>query len=372
LESPVADRDWTPGARAIRLDAVSPVQPARRCGSRPLVLVSHPLRAAARDLLNSACDVRVLAGWTGRATVETEHTAGALVFMRDAIDRALLERMPRLLIVAGALKGTDNVDLQECTRRGIWVSACADMLTVPTAELAFGLLLGLARRIREADEFVRGDSFTGWQPGMYGRMLCASTLGIIGMGSVGQAVASRAYAFGMRVLYCDPDAPACSIAGAERVELEDLLVESDVLMPLLPLTSTSRGLIDQQTIAKMRSGALIVNVARGSIVREDAIAQALNDGRLGGYAADVFALEDASIEDRPRRVHRGLLEHPRTLFTPHLGSAIASVREQIEIDAATNILAALAGDTPPGAVNSPPHPRARRPSGGAGGEQTAA
>jgi phosphonate dehydrogenase len=364
----VADHDWTPDGRAITLAGVSNRFP----GSRPRVLVGHPLQTAARDLLESACDVRVLDGWTRMPAVETQDTAGVLVFMPDAIDRAVLERMPRLTIVAGAFKGTDNIDLQECTRLGIWVSACADLLTLPTAELAFGLLLGLARRIREGDGLVRSARFGGWRPGMYGQMLCGSTLGIIGMGGLGQAVAGRARAFGMRVLYCDPDESIRSIAEAERVGFRQLLVSSDVLMPLLPLTSASRGLIDHQAIATMRKGALIVNVARGSIVNEDAIAAALNNGRLGGYAADVFALEDASIEDRPRRVHRSLLEHPRTLFTPHLGSAIASVREQIELDTATNILAALAGHTPPGAVNSPPHPRARRPPGSACGGETAA
>ncbi len=334
---------------------------ARRfAGERPLVVAGHPLDPAARTLLEGPCELRVNAGEALARADELERAAAVMAFMTERVDARLLARATRLQIIAGAFKGADNIDVDECTRLGVWVTVCEDLLSAPTAELALALLLALARRIHEGDTLVRSGEFRGWRPGLYGRGLDGRTLGIIGMGAVGRAVVPRAAAFGLRVLYSDPRRLPESISsrlGITRVELDTLLASADVVMPLLPLTPSTLGLIDAQAIARMPKGALIVNVARGSLVDETAIADALSAGHLGGYAADVFALEDLSVADRPDRVPPSLIgDTAHTLLTPHLGSAVASVRKEIELEAAGNILVALSGDRPPGAINTPVAP----------------
>lgn len=359
-----AARPGSDGARAptpAELDRLHGAIAARFAPERPLVLAGHPLQDATRALLAGSCEVRALAGDLSSGAAGLEHAVAVMAFMTERIDRGFLSRAPRLQIVAGALKGADNIDLDELSARGVWVSVCEELLSEPTADLALALLLGLARRTHEGDRLVRAGEFRGWRPRLYGVDLRGRTLGIIGMGAVGLAVARRAVAFGMQVVYCDPRPLAQATAaelGAERVELEPLLARAEICMPLLPLTETTLGLIDAAAIARMPAGALLINVARGSLVDEDAVAAALRDGHLGGYAADVFAFEDLSIAERPDSVPGSLMaDTERTLLTPHLGSAIASVRGEIELEAASNILIALGGGRPPGAINTPSRPR---------------
>uniref|UniRef100_UPI00351DA768 NAD(P)-dependent oxidoreductase n=1 Tax=Paracraurococcus lichenis TaxID=3064888 RepID=UPI00351DA768 len=275
---------------------------------------------------------------------------GLLAFMTDHVDAAFLAAAPRLRAVGCALKGADNFDLAACAARGIAVSVLPDLLTVPTAELAIGLMLALGRHVRAGDALVRGGGFEGWRPVLYGTGLAGSTVGLLGMGAVGQAIAARLAGFGCRILYTD-DA-AAPPPGTGRRAWPDLLAESDWLVLAAPLTPATLHVVDAAALAAMRPGALLVNIARGSLVDEAAVAAALGAGRLGGYAADVFELEDWARPDRPRVIHPGLLAHPRTLFTPHLGSAVAGLRREIELAAAGSLAAFFAGLPMPGRLAS--------------------
>ncbi|OYV34456.1 MAG: hydroxyacid dehydrogenase [Rhodospirillales bacterium 20-64-7] len=276
-----------------------------------------------------------------------------MVFMPDRVDAAFLKAAPHLSIVAAALKGFDNIDVPACTSRGVWISIVPDLLTAPTAELAVGLIISLARHLREADAYVRSGHFTGWTPRFYGMSLQDSVVGLVGFGAIGQAVAKRLSGFGCRLLYCEerPVADDVTSGEIEKRPLHALLAESDIVVLCLPLAERNVHLLDASRLAQLAPHALLINPARGSLVDEDAVADALTGGRLGGYAADAFELEDLSRGDRPQRIPPALLTHPRTLFGAHIGSATVTARRAIEARAAENILDALNGRTPRDAVN---------------------
>jgi phosphonate dehydrogenase len=270
-----------------------------------------------------------------------------MVFMSDSLDEAFLRECPNLQIVAAALKGCDNFDVEACTRLGIWFTIVPDLLTEPTAELALGLMLGLARNVLAGDRLIRSGKFQGWRPILYGTGLAGSTVGIIGFGAVGRALARMLEGFSCRVPYFDPSV-------ADSTPLETLLASSDFVLPLLPLTADTFHLLDRQALSRMKRGSYLINVSRGSVVDEEAVADALENGHLAGYAADTFELEEWARPDRPREISPRLMRlADRTLFTPHLGSAVASARREIEGAAATNILQVLRGERPSGAINNP-------------------
>jgi len=284
-----------------------------------------------------------------------------MAFMPDRADAAALERRPRLKLIAGALKGWDNFDLQACTRRGVWLSVVPDLLTEPTAELAIGLMIGLGRHVREGDHLVRAGGFQSWTPRLYGLGLAGARVGYVGMGAIGQAIARRLAAFGAVQRYVDPlplnPQAEATLGLAHEPKRDDLLGWSDYLVLGAPLTPHNLHTIDAAALSKVRPGCRLINLARGSLVDEAAVLAALQDGRLGGYAADVFEMEDWARPDRPRAIAPGLLNHPATLFTPHLGSAVVAVRRAIEQRAADNILDVLNGRVPRDALNpaaSPP------------------
>jgi phosphonate dehydrogenase len=281
------------------------------------------------------------------------NAVAVMAFMPDRVDTSFLRAAPRLSIVAAALKGYDNIDVEACSTRGIWVSIVPDLLTVPTAELAIGLLIGLARHLREADLYVRSGDFRGWTPRFYGVSLENCTVGIIGMGAVGCAVAKRLAAFDCRILYFDkrPEWAKITPSGEYR-PLNALLAESDMVVLCIPLSAGTVHFINADRLALMKRGALLVNPARGSLVDEKAVAAALAEGYLGGYAADAFELEDLSRADRPCEIPMALLVHPHTLFSAHIGSATIAARQAIEARAAENILDALAGHVPRDAINT--------------------
>jgi phosphonate dehydrogenase len=279
---------------------------------------------------------------------------GLLAFMPDLLDRAFLEHCPKLRVVAAALKGYDNFDVGAMRERGIALCIQEDLLTVPTAELALSLMLGLGRNLLPGDRHVRGGAFTGWQPRFYGTGLAGARVGLLGLGSLGRALAARLRPMGCRVCYCDPR----RLSGQEERELDvtpadfaTLLADSGYLVLLLPLSPATRGLIGREALARVQPGCLLVNVGRGGVVDEEAVAAALEEGRLGGYAADVFAMEDWALPDRPGCIPERLLAMTdRTLFTPHLGSAVASVRLAIEWRAVAQLKAYFAGEDPLGRV----------------------
>jgi phosphonate dehydrogenase len=247
--------------------------------------------------------------------------------------------------------------VEACSRRGIWFTIVPDLLTVPTAEMVVGLMIALARNIRAGDRLIREGRFRGWRPQFYGLGLELRTAGIIGLGAVGRALAQRLAALGMKVLYADiQPVPTEVFAGTvvHYTSLENLLRESDFVIPLVPLNARTHHLLNARTLSLLKPGCFLVNAGRGSLVDERAVAEALSDGRLGGYAADVFEMEDWARPDCPRAVDPQLLSMTdRTVFTPHLGSAVGTVRRAIEMEAAQNILEALDGKAPRGAVNHP-------------------
>jgi len=283
--------------------------------------------------------------------------AALLAFMTDRLDHDFFAACPQLRVVGAALKGCDNIDVAAAERAGVWVTIVPELLTVPTAELAIGLMLAAGRRIVAGDRRIRAGGFAGWRPALYGLGLADATVGIVGFGKVGRAIAERLAHFRCRLLAFDmwPTDPPGALAPPVTVAgLESLLERSDYVILALPLTPATLHIVDRTAIARMKPGALLINTARGSLVDEAAVADAIETGRLSGYAADVFECEDWARPDRPALIEPRLVAPDApTVLTPHLGSAVESVRRKIEIAAARSIIDALAGREPSGAVNRP-------------------
>ncbi len=315
--------------------------------SRPRVVVTQPIHHEIEQLLSDDFDVivnRTDASWSTGVLLDHAREADALmVFMTDSLDAAFLSQCPKLKIIAAALKGFDNFDVESCRKRGVWFTIVPDLLTGPTAELALALLLGLARNVLPGDAHVRSGNFKGWRPTLYGQSLAGATVGLIGYGAVGRAFEGLISGFRCRVLWNDVQ------PGGDL--LADVAAQSDFLLPFLPLTRDTNHLIDGAFLAGMKRGAYLINVGRGSVVDENAVADALESGQLAGYAADVFEMEDLSRFDRTSNIPDRLLRFvDRTLFTPHLGSATRAARLEIERRAAWNIIDALGGKTPRDAI----------------------
>jgi len=325
---------------------------------RPRVVVSNLVHGEILQFLDAAgliVDANPeVESWTGAELLaRAQRSDAVLAFMPDRIDGAFADACPRLKVVAVAAKGIDNFDASALAVRGVWLTNVPDLLTEPTAELALGLALGLIRNIGAGDRRVRMGRFGGWRPVLFGATLDGSNAGIVGMGAVGVAIARRLRAFGANVRYADP-APRARCAGDARVSFDEVLTSSDIVFLATPLTPDTRHMIDAAALARMRVECFLVNVGRGSVVDEVAVAEALAAKQLAGYAADVFAFEDWAVPGRPRDIPDALLAMAdRTLFTPHLGSAVDHVRRDIAMIAAQNIVDALAGRTPPNAINAP-------------------
>ena len=328
---------------------------------RPKIVVTHWVDSDVPSLLQRHGEVVAndsRESWPRAKLKEHARDADAiLAFMPDRVDEDLLLDCRRLRIVAGALKGYDNIDVEACTRRGVWVTVVPDLLTEPTAELAIALLLSLIRNVGPGDRRVRSGEFAGWRPVFYGATLWGATVGVIGMGAVGRAITRRLAGLGSSIIYYDPCQPIeeeQQKPSAEPVPLDDLLQRADMIVVAAPLTDDSYHLLNEESLRLVKPSAYLVNVGRGSVVDEQAIAARLSAGSLGGYAADVFEMEDLSQANRPRQIPKSLLEQSdTTLFTPHLGSAVRAVRREIALEAARNITAVLAGDAPRHALNLP-------------------
>lgn len=325
------------------------------------VVLTHQVHPETIALLSQVANVRLnqTRDTLPRAEIlrRARDADAMMVFMPDSIDDDFLAACPKLQAIGAALKGYDNFDVDACTRRGVWFTIVPDLLTVPTAELTIALLLGLTRHVLQGDRVIRSGRFQGWTPELYGTGLAGRTLGIIGLGAVGKAIAQRLRGFDMRIVYADKhpaDIAQAQALGVERLALGELLATSDFVVPMLPMAPDTIHLIDRAALATMKPGAFLINTGRGSVVDELAVAEALASGRLAGYAADVFEMEEWTRADRPRTIPAALLDNTaRTLFTPHLGSAVREVRIEIERQAAQNIIQALTGQTPAGAINRP-------------------
>jgi len=285
------------------------------------------------------------------ALLEGVRGATAIVsLLSDRIDGEVMDAAgDPLVVVANYAVGYDNVDVAAADERGIFVTNTPGVLTEATADLAFGLLLAAARRLVEADAFTRAGRFAGWGPKlMLGMDLHGATLGIVGMGRIGQAVARRARGFGMDLLYCSRRRLPSDIEdelGVRSVGLDELLRRSDAVTLHVPGGPATRHMLGERELGLMRPGAVLVNTARGPVVDESALVAALRDGRLRAAGLDVF-------EDEPRLV-AGLVDLPNVVLAPHIGSATDGTRSKMALMAAENVVAALAGQTPPNAVNRP-------------------
>jgi len=251
------------------------------------------------------------------------------------------KNLPLLKIVANCAVGYDNVDVVAAELRGVIVTNTPDVLTDATADLTWALILVCARRVVEGVELIRSGTWTGWHPEqLLGVELRGKTLGILGAGRIGQAVARRAAGFGMRLLYASrtPKPDFEQETGATRVELGPILRDSDVLTLHTPSTPETKGIINADTLARMRPGAILINTARGDLVHEEALAVALEEGRLGAAGLDVYADEPA--------IHARLRAAPRAVLLPHIGSATHETRRRMAAIAIANMRAVLAGQPP--------------------------
>lgn len=307
------------------------------------VFVSAPLPGDAVELLQRHADVVVGetgVGVRGAAFLESApHFDAALTLLTDRVDAELLRRCPRLRLVANMAVGVDNVDLGACREAGVTVTNTPDVLTEATADLAFGLLLATARRIAEGDRRIRAGDFPPWTPTtMLGTRVFGGTLGLIGFGRIGQAVARRARGFGMHALYTQRTRLPESLeraTGASYLPLDALLAQADFVSLHCPLTDETRKLLSAERLAQMKAGALVVNTARGGCVDEAALIAALESGHLGGAGLDVF-------EDEPR-VPARLAALPNVVLTPHVASADRTTREAMARLAAENVVAFVQG-----------------------------
>ncbi len=325
-------------------------------------MAEHPARFAITGRVPESA-VEMLRGAGSVETAETEAAlpraellelvAGAdaiLTLLHDRVDGELLDAAgPGLRCVANVAVGYDNVDLEAAAGRGVAIANTPGVLDDATADLTIGLILSASRRLGEGERLIRSGAPWAWSMSfMLGHDLRGKLLGIVGLGAIGQRVAERARAFGMRIAYCQRNAADPEVVAAleaERMPLGELLAAADVLSLHCPLTDETRHLLSTERLASMKPGAILVNAARGPIVDEAALVEALRDGSLGAAALDVY-------EDEPR-VHPGLLEMENVTLVPHLGSATVETRAAMAELAAANAIAAVRGDPLPTPVPLP-------------------
>ncbi len=315
------------------------------------VFVSAPLPGDAIDRLREVAEVVVSSGQGVRdpGFLERVDSFDALVtLLTDRVDDELLHAAERLRIVANVAVGHDNIDLAACAARSVVVTNTPGVLTEATADLTFALLLAAARRVVEGDRLVRSGSFAGWTPTLLlGVPVHGATLGIVGLGRIGQAVARRARGFGMHILYAQrtrlpPELERALLA--THVSVDELFAASDFVTLHCPLTAETRHLVDGPRLATMKAGGVLVNTARGGCVDEAALAQALEHGPVGAAALDVF-------DDEPR-VEPSLLRLSNVVLTPHIGSGDLPTRTAMARMAVDNVLAVLDGRPAPNAVRA--------------------
>ena len=310
------------------------------------VLVAEPIASEGLERLRAQHEVDERLGLTAEELRTSIADYDALIVRSQVqVDEALIRAGARLVVIGRAGVGVDNVDLDAATRAGITVVNAPTGNTIAAAEHTLGLLFAVARRIAPADASVRAGE---WRRSAFtGLELRGRTLGIIGLGKIGQALAERARGLEMPVLGVDPyvTPEQAALRGIRLVELDELLASSDVVTLHVPLSRATRGLIGAKAIARMRPGAIVLNVARGGLVDEAAVAEALRDGRLGGAGFDVYEREPPTGSP--------LLDAPNTVLTPHLGASTAEAQVLVAEEVAEQVLDVLAGRSARYAVNAP-------------------
>ncbi len=272
---------------------------------------------------------------------------GILSLLTDKMDADVMDAAgPQLKVIANYAVGFDNIDLQAATERGILVTNTPGVLTDATADFAWALLMATARRIPESERYARAGKYRAWGPKLFlGGDFVGRTLGIVGAGRIGSAMAKRATGWNMRILYTDvqPNPNIEKEVGAQFVDMDTLLKESDYISIHVPLTPETHHLIDEAALRKMKPTAYLVNTSRGPVIDEAALARALKEKVIAGAGLDVF-------EEEPK-IHPDLLELENVVITPHIASATHETRNKMATMAATNLIEALRGNRPPNLVN---------------------
>lgn len=318
---------------------------------KPKVFVTRVIPEKGLTMLREVADVRV---WEDELPPpreillkESENVDGLVALLTDRIDTELFDTAKKLKIVSNYAVGFDNIDLDEASKRGIMVTNTPGVLTDTTADLAFTLLMAAARRIIEADRFVRSGRWKTWGPMlMLGQDIYGAKLGLVGLGRIGYAVAKRAKGFDMDVMYYDltRNEKAENELGLRFVEMEQLLKEADFVSVHVPLTPETRQLINENTLGLMKETAILINTARGPVVDEEALFDALKNNKIAGAGLDVMDPEPPN-KDNP------LLKLDNVIIVPHIASASIATRTKMAVMAAQNCIAGLKGDIPPNLVN---------------------
>jgi len=319
---------------------------------RPKVYVTRMLPERGLRIIKEHFDTEV---WPEYAPppkemiIKKAANVNALVsLLSDKIDAEVFDAAPKLKIVSQIAVGFDNIDLKEATKRGIYVTNTPEVLTDTTADFAWALLMAIARRVVEADKYVRtGQWKVAWHPSMMqGRDVYGATIGIVGAGRIGFGVAQRASGFKMRILYYDviPRPEVEKEFGAKRVDLDTLLRESDFVSVHVPLMKETFHLINEERLKLMKKTAYLINNSRGPVVDEKALYTALKEGRIAGAGLDVF-------EQEPMPMNNPLLKLDNVVLAPHISSASYETRSRMAEMVAENLVAFFEKRTPPNLVN---------------------
>ncbi|MFN3763789.1 MAG: 2-hydroxyacid dehydrogenase [Anaerolineae bacterium] len=319
--------------------------------TRPIVYVTRRIPETGLAPVREVCHVRL---WEGELPPpksvllrEVAGCDGLLCLLTDPIDEEVMAAGTRLRVISQMDVGVDNIDLRAATARGIPVGHTPGVLTEATADFTFALLMAAARRIPEGVDYVRAGKWRTWEPmGLLGVDVWGATLGIVGLGRIGTAVARRARGFAMRILYYDPTRrPALEAElGVEYAELDDLLARSDFVSLHCPLTPETHHLIGEAALRRMKPTAILINAARGPVVDPDALVRALSEGWIRAAALDV-------TEPEPIPPDHPLVSLPNCIVVPHIASATVSTRERMAAMAAENLLAGLRGERLPYCAN---------------------
>src|SRR5271155_5749015 len=317
---------------------------------KPKVYCTHALFDEARKILDANCDIQFWAETERPPRDEVlrrvKDREGLICLLTEKINEELLRAAPKLRIVANVAVGYDNIDVDACTKRGVVATNTPGVLDETTADFAWTLLMAVARRIGEGEALVRSGNWKGWDlDQLVGADVWGKTLGIVGFGRIGRAVARRAAGFQMKVIYTDAQRVPQEVEAELKAEFRDLnalLAESDFISVHVPLLKETRGLFDAAKFHRMKRTAFLINTARGPVVDEAALVHALESGKITGAGLDVY-------ENEPF-IHPGL-KRPNVVLAPHIASASLETRAKMACIAAENVTAIFKGQRPPNMLN---------------------